>query len=185
MENNSKAYTDNQKDVAKFFAKLLVIWVSWKVILFALGVESKPISERFFPRVSTEWEYLNNEVRWIVLDGAETVLNALGYSTENSGYLLNIKDKQGIALGNYCLGFQLMYYFIMLVIIAPFGFIKKILASVSGIFITIFLNIFRIAALCWLVVFHPSLMAISHDYIFNIVVLGVLMVFYFFLVRKK
>lgn len=185
MENISKAYTDNQKDVAKFFAKLLVIWVSWKVILFVLGIESKPISERFFPRVSTEWEYLNNEVRWIVLDGAETVLNAFGYSTENSGYLLNIKDKPGVALGNYCLGFQLMYYFIMLVIIAPFGFVKKILASVSGIFITIFLNIFRIAALCWLVVYHPSLMAVSHDYIFNIVVLGVLMVFYFFLVRKK
>lgn len=185
MENNSKAYTESQKDVVKFFAKLLIIWVSWKVILFVLGIESKPISERFFPRISMEWEYLNNEVRWIVLDGAETVLNVIGFSTENTGYLLNIKDKPGVALGNYCLGFQLMYYFIMLVIIAPFSFIKKIIASVSGIAITIFLNIFRIAALCWLVVYHPSLMAVSHDYIFNIVVLGVLMMFYFFLIRKK
>ncbi len=171
--------------MAKFFAKLLIIWVSWKVILFVLGVESQPLNERFFPWVSTEWEYLNNEVRWIVLDGAEVVLNRFGYTTENSGYLLNIKDNQGIALGNYCLGFQLMYYFIMLVIISPFGSIKKIIASVSGIAITIFLNIFRIAALCWLVVYKPSLMAISHDYIFNVAVLGVLMVFYFFLVRNK
>lgn len=173
------------KDVFLFIGKLLLIWLSWKVIIYILGIESKPIDERMFPAISIEWEYLNNEVRWIVLDGAEFVLNKIGYATENSGYVLNIEGKQGIGIGNYCLGFQLMYYFIMLVIIAPLSFIKKMWAGIAGIAITIFINIFRTAALCWIVVFKPSLMAVSHDYIFNALVLSVLMLFYYFLVRKR
>jgi exosortase/archaeosortase family protein len=176
---------ENNKDFFRFMIKLVFIWLSWKLILHVIGIESKPINTRMFPAISAEWEYLNNEVRWIVLDGAEFVLNKFGLATENTGYFLNIKDMPGIGMGNYCLGFQLMYYFIMLVIIAPFTWQLKTVVSVAGIIITIIMNIFRTAALCWLVVFKPSWMAISHDYIFNAVVLGVLLLFYYWLVRKN
>lgn len=176
---------DNEKDFLRFMAKLIFIWLSWKLIIFVLGIESKPIDTRLFPALSRQWENLNNEVRWIILDGSEIVLNKMGYATNNNGYILNIENEIGIGMGNYCIGFQLMYYFIMLVIIARFNWWRTILYSVAGVFITIFINVFRVAGLCWLVVYKPEYMAISHDYIFNAVVLGVLMVFYYFLVRKN
>ena len=175
----------NRQDVFLFTGKLLLIWLSWKVIIYVLGVESKPINERLVPTLSIEWEYLNNEVRWMVLDGAEWVLNHSGYATDDNGYLLNIKTKTAIGLGNYCLGFQMMYYFIMLVLIAPFGWTKKVGSVMAGIAFTILLNIFRVAALCWIVAFTPDYMAISHDYIFNAVVLSALLVFYYYLVQRE
>ena len=168
-----------------FVLKLFAIWLSWKGISFILGEESVPLSRRLIPLVSSWWEELNNFMRSIVLHGSEWLLNRLGYESMNSGYALRIKGFRGIALGNYCLGFQLMYYFTALIAISGMTGARKTAAILTGIPTVMLLNMVRIATLCIIVAYYPSLRVLLHDYIFNILVLGVLFIFYFLLIRME
>ncbi|MES2621829.1 MAG: exosortase/archaeosortase family protein [Bacteroidota bacterium] len=180
----SRQQTKNVKDLSLFLLQLLAIWLSWKGIVYITGEERIPLEERLFPRLSEQWEALNNAMRWVVLNGSEKVLNIGGYATENTGYVLRIKDRHGVGLGNYCLGFQLIYYFSMLIFISDLSNTRKLFAIVTGIPIVVCLNICRFAALCYITVYHHHLMKFSHEYFFSAIVLGVLMLYYLFLIRK-
>ena len=176
---------DNVKKVFYFFLKLIAIWLFWKIILHITGEEHVPLQERMIPSLSYHWESLNNAVRHIVLHGSESLLNILGYITENTGYALRVKGERGLALGNYCLGFQLMYYFAMLVLISSLNYRTKFLAVISVAPIVIVLNIFRVAILCLVLINRPAMLPVIHHYVFNGIVLGILLGYYFALIRNS
>ena len=143
------------------------------------------MQNRLSPALSELWEKLNNAMRWLVLSGSELLLNVTGFNTMNDGYVLRIKEKSGVGLGNYCLVFQLIYYFSMLILISGLTKWKKLAAILTGVPIVIILNIIRFAALCFIIVYYPKLMKLSHEYLFNAIVMGALMVYYLFLIRKR
>ena len=176
--------TQDYKDTLFFLLKLLAIWLSWKGIIYLLGEESLPLKERMFPAISAPWEFMNQTIREMVINGAELLLNLFGYETENTGYILRIKGNGGVSVGNYCLGIHLMYYFIMLLLISKISWMKKLIGSVTGILITNVLNVFRIAIFNVVKVSAPYFLPVMHDYIFNAIVLGALFVFYLFLLRE-
>ena len=173
-------------ELAFLFGKLFLIWLSWRIFTYIIGEESKPIHERFLPALSFQWESLNDWLRGILLNSSNRLLHMTGYQTHlESNYILRIEGSGGIALGNYCLGFQLMYYFAMLVLISALSPKKKVFGIATGIVIIPLLNIFRITGLVWIDSFAPRLRFISHDYIFNIIVFGMLLLFYWWLLNKK
>ncbi len=174
-----------QREVLVFMLKLAAIWLSWKGILYVLGEEQVPVHERIFPALSEQWERLNNMMRYVVLNGADVLVQLFGLETENTGYALRVKGYRGVGVGNYCLGFQMIYYFTMLILITPFRFGMKLFAVSTGVFMIVILNIFRVAGVCYIAAFHRQLLPLAHDYFFNVGVLGILLLYYLFLVRRK
>ncbi len=173
-------------DYGGLMLKLFFIWLSWKVLYHIVGEESVPLEQRMFPALSAHWENLNDWLRIILLSCTEKLLHLLGYKTDFvDNYVVRVKGYGGIALGNYCLGFQLMYYFAMLVVISGFPILKKVIVATMGILLVQGLNIFRLTGLNIIDVHLHDWMFISHDYIFNIVVFGILLLFYYLMLRRE
>ena len=166
-----------------FFFKLFLIWLSWKGIINLLGQEYVPINERKIPILSAKWEYLNDLLADFLIQQNSSILNILGYKNYVSGRISWIEGYGGVAVGNYCLGFQLMYYFIMLMMVSEVNWQKKLIGVFLGVIMTQLLNIVRIIGLNLITVYAPDLMFLSHDLFFNILVFGVLISFYYYLVK--
>jgi exosortase/archaeosortase family protein len=142
-----------------------------------------PLEERYVPALSAIWEQINDHYRTVLLLASEKLLNILGYETILiNNYVLKIIGYKGIAVGNYCLGFQLIYYFSMLVIISEISIAHKAIGILIGFVITSILNIIRITLLNLMTVYAPEWMFLSHDYIFNFIVFGILMLYYYKLI---
>jgi exosortase/archaeosortase family protein len=166
-----------------FFFKLFLIWLSWKGIINLLGQEYVPINERKIPILSAKWEYLNDLLADFLIQQNSSILNILGYKNYVSGRISWIEGYGGVAVGNYCLGFQLMYYFIMLMMVSEVNWQKKLIGVFLGVITTQLLNIVRIIGLNLITVYAPDLMFLSHDLFFNILVFGVLISFYYYIVK--
>jgi exosortase/archaeosortase family protein len=174
----------NKNQLYSFFFKIILIWLSWKIFIFIIGQQSDPINERFFPKVSLVWENFNQWYKDLLLGWCELLLDGLGYDSYILGAdLLKIKGYSGVRVGHYCLGFQLMYYFSMLIIVSEISKSGKFIGLISGIVITTLLNIIRISGLNLMTLYAPNWLFLSHDYIFNFSVFGVLMLLYYKLLK--
>lgn len=172
-------YIGSSRGLTKLFLKLVLIWLSWKLFILIIGEEQEPLDERMFPALSAQWELLNNFVRKHLLIASEWCLRQLGYETVMADdYFLRVEGYGGIALGNYCLAFQILYYFTSLVVIAEMPLTRKIWGMAAGLILVQLLNILRITGLILVDVHSPKLMFLSHDYFFNLPVLGLLLLFY-------
>lgn len=121
-----------------------------------------------------------------MLHVSDGILHVLGYETQMvNEYILRIAGYGGISLGNYCLGFQLMYYFAMLFLVSGIAWKKRITGVVVGILLIQTLNVFRITGLILIDVHAHQLMFLSHDYLFNAIVAGVLLLFYWWMLKEK
>ncbi len=173
-----------EKELLNFFLKLFLIWISWKAILFILGEEHIKIDQRFFPALSSKWEDANYKMVQFLLGQSQAILHLMGENAFTKGRKLWIDGYPGVGVGNYCIGVQLMYYYAMLVLISTIGFWKKIIGIIIGILITQTLNIIRIVGLCLISAYYPEYVFLFHDFIFNVVVFGTLIVFYYFFTRN-
>src|SRR5688572_24569498 len=133
-----------ERNFAFFILKLFLIWVSWKLILWFLGSEGIPVQERLVPAISGPWEAFNGAYARSLLGICHSILQGMGYEAYQHDRIIWIAGGNGIGLGNYCLGIQLMYYFSMLLIITLLTLRKKLLGIAAGIFITNFLNVVRL-----------------------------------------
>jgi exosortase/archaeosortase family protein len=176
--------SDEQK-LAFFIAKLFLIWLSWKGVIFVLGEESLPITERLFPQISGYWESFNLLLVRFIVEQSANVLNLIGYESYTYHRMVWVVDANGIVIGNYCIGIQLIYYYTLLLFVTPMSGIKKAIAIPVGVIITFILNIIRISSLCLVALYAPHYLNLAHDHIFNIVVFGTLLGFYFWLIKEK
>lgn len=180
-----KILKDKDNSLVFFLFKFLAIWLVWKGLVLILGTESTPISERMFPPLSIAWEQLNNGLRHGLIAIASAVLGLMGFTVYDNGYTMGIPGYMTLSIGNYCLGFQLMFYFTALIVISEMNWKTKLLAIITGLIIIQLLNLIRIVGLNLLVVYHPDWTALSHDYLFNILVLGVILSYYYYLTKKS
>ena len=172
------------KKLGFFFLKLFLIWLSWKILFLGLGEESMPINERLFPYISIPWETFNYNLVRFILEQSTNLLKLFGFEAYSLDRMIWVQGAKGIVLGNYCLGLQLIYYYILLIVITPMPLKSKLLAIPVGIIITISINIIRTAALSLVLLFTPKYIDIAHDHIFNVLVFGSLMWYYYFLTKK-
>jgi len=180
MLKNSK-----EKELIFFFIKLFLIWLSWKGFIHIIGEEKIPLEKRYFPALSEAWDNFNYSIVLFLANQSVGILKSLGYNAYSEGRIVWVQGFKGVGIGNYCIGIQLMYYFSMLVLISEMPIKKKIIAIPMGIIITQTINIFRVVGLTLVCVYIPEFTVIFHDHIFNIIVFGTLILFYYLLVKNK
>lgn len=168
-----------------FFLKLFVIWLSWKGIFFILGEEKMPLAQRIFPSLSALWEEFNMWVIKGLLLISKAILNVLGYNSHITERSIWIEQVHAVGVGNYCLGMQLIYYNTLLILITPASWVKKTIAIIFGIVITQVMNIIRITGLALLALHKPEWIEFAHDHIFNVMVFGTMIGFYYFYVVRQ
>ena len=170
-----KGRLSTHKAPAVFIFKLLLIYFSWKGIYFILGEQYKPFDDRLWPFLSYHWESLNQFVRMIDIRSSTLCLNLIGFETYNwYDHYYAVKNYASLRVGNYCLGFQLWYYFVGLIIISRISLDIRFVALVLSFAFIQVLNIARLIALALVSVYFPDYVHIGHDYVFNILVLAVL-----------
>jgi exosortase/archaeosortase family protein len=164
-----------------FFVKLFFIWLSWKGIIGILGEEFQPSNEMPFPALSNWWKDFNFQTASLIMKTSSELLNLLDFVTFHDGRNAWIEGSEGVIMGNYCIGFQLMYYFLMLIVVSPFTLKLKLISLPLSVLITFIINIIRVSGLCLVVKFTPEYIFLAHDHLFNIVVFGTLIGFYYYL----
>jgi exosortase/archaeosortase family protein len=164
-----------QRNLIGYFLKLVLIWLSWKFIISILGEQKVPINERIFPAVSDILENFNNMLAGWLMDASQFLLIKQGYYPLINGRTIWLHPLPGVTIGNYCLGLQLMYYFILVVAITPMSWGRKLLGIFGGIGLVWLLNIARINGLVLLSYHAPQHLYIAHDHVFNIAVFAVLL----------
>ena len=174
-----------ERKLILFFVKLFLIWVSWKIIINILGTESDPIEETMFPAISRPWQSFNYFLAKHLLILSKDILEFLGYTAYAEGRRIWIPGSGGIGFGNYCIGLQLIYYYVLLVLITPISGTRKAIGIPVGILITFLLNLVRISSLCLISLYAPDMMKYAHDHVFNVVVFGSMMWFYYYLTREN
>lgn len=171
----------NQRNLIGYFLKLALIWLSWKIIIGILGEQKVPLNERIFPAVSGIWENFNTMLAGWLMEASKVILANQDYSPLINRRTIWLHPVPGVTIGNYCLGVQLMYYFILVIVITPMSFAKKSLGILIGIGLVWILNILRIVGLLLLSYHAPQHLYIAHDHIFNIAVFAVLLPFLYLL----
>ena len=165
-----------------FLLKLAFVFFSWKLFSWFIGTQYTPFKDRLWPWLGYQWENLNQFVRVIDIAGGTFFLELFGYNILNWFDLFySVNGGDTIRVGNYCLGFQLWYYFAMLSIIAPIQSKMKVFGVLGGFVIIRALNILRLFALGLVSVYFPEYAHIGHDYVFNLLVFGFLMWVYVYL----
>ncbi len=115
------------------------------------------------------------------------LLKFLGYSTFTTTAqtirVVGIDGTHGLWIGDPCDGITLFALFSAFILAFPGPWRHKswfIPTGIAGIFT---LNVLRIAALCLIVKYKPSLLEVNHDYIFKILVYA--FIFWFWIVWVK
>ncbi len=179
-ENDSqgqKKYT-SEREFFSFLFKLFLIWLSWKGIFYVLGEEKTPLDERLIPGLSAVWEQFNLLVVKMLLLVSEFLLKAMGYASHITERSIWIEDVHAVGVGNYCLGFQLIYYNTMLIVISAVSVKRKLFFTILGIAITQMLNVVRITGLSVLALKKPEWIPFFHDHVFNLLVFGIMIFLY-------
>jgi exosortase/archaeosortase family protein len=167
----------------EFLTKLLGIYLLWRIIQFFAGEESMPIELRYWPAFSIAWENLHQFIRDVLIILSVPLIELFGTLVVENGYSIVSVDKQvHVALGNYCLGLEMMVLYATLLLTFP-GILKgKMIFLPIGLIIIQLVNAFRIAALFYTYQLYPQYMDVNHHFIFRIVVFGVILgLFYFWL----
>jgi exosortase/archaeosortase family protein len=175
----------NEKALALIFVKLFLIWLSWKGFIHLIGEEKIPLEKRYFPSISSVWENFNYSMVRFLATQSEAILKLFGQNAYSFERKVWIEGANGVGIGNYCIGIQLMYYFSMLIVISDLSLKNKLVALPVGVFITQTLNIIRIVALALVAAYVPSLTVLFHDHIFNIIVFGTLITYYYLITKSK
>ena len=176
-------FEENKKPLF-FLLKLTAIYLSWKLFSLIMGDQHEPFSKRYFPFISFQWETLNQGVRMLDIHSTEFLLNLVGYETQNwNDYYFSIQGKGSLRVGNYCLGFQLWYYFFGLILISHIQFWPKIISAFFTFLVVQTLNVIRLFGMALMTVYAPDYLHLIHDYLFNISVL--ICLFYVYTVLNK
>ncbi len=164
---------------------MLSIYLTWRLFQFTIGMESQPLEERFFPTISFYWEWLNDQLRIALLHATRLCLSLIGYqSVITHDYIITIDGYRGVAIGNYCLGFQFMFFFACIIILSPFSLLVKSCSIPFGWTLIQGLNVFRFVGLNLAIIHFPGLEDKMHDYLFNAAALAVTLLLYMKLLSK-
>ena len=175
LTRNAQANRSNYWSMLWF----VFIWLSWKAWIWLIGVESEPINNRKIPALSSIWEAFNDQFRLLLLHATELAVQGLGFSTIQHGESIWIAGYRGVSVGNYCLGVQLMFYHAALMFISPISWNKRLLYAFVGALCIQLLNVLRISGLLLISVYKPSLLILSHDYLFMIPIVALTLWFYY------
>lgn len=149
---------------------VLCIYAIWKIFILFVGEERFDIDDRYWPWFSYQWELFNQWLRELYLISTAWLLGVFGHSaTIYSNYRVHGAGIGGVAVGNYCLGIQLFWFFGALIVLSKGVWWRKMWYIPTGIVILFVFNVFRMLGLCYAVYYYPEKIDFNHDYIFNMI----------------
>jgi exosortase/archaeosortase family protein len=183
---NVKSFVDKNRQMIFFVSRIVLIYLSWKLLSWFLGEEKIPIEERIWPWLSAGWEQFNDWIRIFLLYSSKLVFDAMGYSNEVLfQYKLMVPQLAYVEVGNYCLGIQLWIFFAALICSYPGAWFRKLWFSFVGILVINILNIIRIVTIVFAVHAYPKQMQFNHDYIFNVAVYIFTLLMWIYIVKNN
>lgn len=163
----------------RFVIHLALAYISWRILMWVLGEQSTPIDERIFPALSYYWEMLNAFMADVLVQLTSRFLELLGYSATPTIRNIAILDSSGVGVGNYCLGMEMMYLYLSLIILTPsISLARKLVFIVGGLLLIQFVNIVRMSVLAVLVVQNSAWTDFNHYFTFRLVVFIIILLLY-------
>ena len=124
---------------------------------------------------------------WSAAAGSN-VLNFLGFNTRyaatGSGQLLFMEEMSLLGIAHPCNGLILYAIFLGFILLFPSSFRSKLGISLAGLTIIYILNIGRIVSLSLIYLYWPSFFAISHHFVFNALLYGVIFILWMYWINK-
>ena len=168
---STKSFVAKNRQMIFFILRVAIIYVLWKLLIWFLGEESTPLSERHWPWLSAGWEQFNDWVRIFLLYSTKFVYYIFGYDIYVIiNYRLIVLGFAWFDMGNYCLGIQLWIYFVALICSYPGKWKRKLLYSAIGIISINILNILRFVFVLYAYHTWPNHMNFNQDLVFNVIV---------------
>jgi exosortase/archaeosortase family protein len=166
-----KEFIKNNKRLCNFLIRLSFLILLWKIV----------------------FHFIWHTPSWLEAYNAFSIV-LIGYILEASGFLLELLGQEvfidyserlvgivgttGVEVGEPCIGYNTVAFFIAL-ILSDTGKVRiKLWFIPLGIFVICLFNLMRIAALGLIIQIDPTIWELNHKFIFKIIIFGVLFLFW-------
>jgi exosortase/archaeosortase family protein len=164
--------TYTQKYQAAFFViKLLVLFFIFdNFFLFLIGATIE--GGIFYSPIMAEHLNFYQWYSGFLLNGGGLFARILGHEVSISGMYLYIQNGSGVFLGNSCIGFSILSFYLAFILAFPNRIKKRILYIIFGTSIIVILNMIRIGGLASIYTrfSSPQIRSIDHHLVFNVTV---------------
>jgi len=168
--------------------KVIFFWIFAVIVFFLWDFINIVLVDNIGGWFKRGWLFLNHILLKSHINVLYYIYNKLyGLSGSVSYREIHFHGGGGIIVANNCLGLNLMYYYVMFILISPFGRWKnKLLYSIIGVLYIHILNHIRMILLMWLSINNSPYLEINHYFIFNtIVYLNIGMMWYLWMRSEK
>jgi exosortase/archaeosortase family protein len=176
--NSEKQKVQKNKNILRFFLKLLALVSAWFV---------------FYALILKPGRIIDRPVTNFVTTAAVFVINTVSPHTpplswqeepvhKDKNYLIK-ERRQVLGIHDACNGIDLMFIYIGIIILLPYSAKRKFIFSMGGIVAIILANIIRVCLLYYIYKYHSAAFEFSHHYVFTI--LMYVLIFYGWLLFIK
>lgn len=165
--------SSTERTVIRFIAVFLGLYIVWEILyVWVIG-----------PNGWLDRLIINDSSLWSVY-----LLETLGFKTFVGNHetirTIGIDGTTGLWIGDPCDGISLFALFAFFVIAYPGNWKHKAWYIPAGITLIHFMNIFRITALCIIVLKEPSWLEFNHTYLFQVLMYGFVFLLWFIWIRR-
>jgi exosortase family protein XrtF len=166
-------FSPTEKSVIRFIGIFLGLFIAWEMLYeWVIG-----------PNGWLDRLVINDSSLWSLF-----FLDKLGYDTFMGNHptirTIGIDGTSGLWIGDPCDGIKLFALFAFFIIAYPGNWKHKLWYIPAGITLIHFMNIFRIVALCIVVLKKPSLLEFNHTYFFQVLMYGFVFLLWLIWIRR-
>lgn len=162
-----------EKKALRFIGAFLALYLGW-VMLYEWLIQ---------PWGWLDQVVINDSSRWALF-----FMESIGYDTFMGNHdtirTIGIQGTSGLWIGDPCDGISLFALFSIFILAYPGKWLHKLWYIPLGITIIHFLNIFRISALCIMLVNHPNWLEFNHTYLFQILMYILVFALWFIWIKR-
>lgn len=168
-----------KKAIAWFFFRLALLFVTWHFIygqfLFPTSVIDSPLANLITSSVAKCINILSSSI-----DPVTWAMNPV----KHHNYLVQ-NNKMVFSIDYSCLGINLMFTYVSIIVLLPYPVMRKVIFSIGGIIAIIIANIIRISALYFIYIYQKTSFDFSHHYLFTLLMDIVIFYGWLLFIKKK
>lgn len=146
-----------KKLVKVFLIKAAIIFVVWQV---------------FYSLLISPNGTIDNALTGLVVSSSVFCLNLIGFDTYSKENVLFIDGVQSVLVANGCNGLELIVLFVGFLVCFPGKIFQKVMYSILGSIVLIFINIMREVLLALNYNYFESTFDLNHKYTYTLIVYG-------------
>lgn len=163
---DGKAAILNNRNIRIFILRFLGLAILW-MLLYRIIWSSTDLMEAY--------RAMSLSVISVILNTTAFFLELLGQETTivSSARLVKVVGTSGVTVGEPCIGYGVMAFFVGLILAYPSRIKHKLWYIPLGLLIIYLVNVFRIVGLALLVKVDPYIWEVNHKLIFKLIVYSV------------